>query len=66
MEAYGFTEKGTKTALGVMASLSDGFDLEQTAVLNGLDNAGQVRAILRMIAAYAGLVGPVTPEDTYL
>jgi hypothetical protein len=66
MNAYVLTDKGKRTALQVLGALSDGYTLEQTALVSGLDEPDAVRAVLRIIAAAADLVPPVSDDDPFL
>lgn len=60
---YGLTPDGAATAVGVISSICHGYDLDQSATLNGLENADDVRVVLLMLCAEAGLVERPTTDD---
>lgn len=62
-EVYQLTEKGKATVLGVVSAICHGYDLEQVAVLNGLDDANSVKVMLMMVLAQAGIIDEVPYLD---
>lgn len=56
MSRYTLTEEGRQTAIGVISSICHGYNLEQTAALNGLDDEDAVRILLMMILHDAEII----------
>lgn len=52
---YRLTDNGRDTVLGLISSLCHGFDIEQAAVLNGLDSDA-AKVMLMVLMADAGII----------